>query len=457
MTDKNTSDEKETSVYLAQIKCLDKKLERCQLKCDELEKQNKNLVLLCRVLEEDKEDISEFLKHSRAEKEKMVDELSEEVEIQQKVTEQSLDELKLQQSRQAQELQEQVDEQSLLNEKYAAQFEEQRRQIELLEQQLCDMESPEEQSGSEEECEFQSAVKALEDKTESELTSLKEELQQSLDMWSKTRISEIVQEERAQHSVLLPKLLQLFEEVHELEVEREMIADRKEELYLQIDDLKLEAVRKEEKICTIKEEGTLRMQMCQKLELKMKQRTRIRQFILAQTEDVSQNLNSAQEELCLKRDEVIKLEKKLEEEKIMVGQLEDDMKDAVFILRYTLKDSDKASNTQVSQKLLEVLERNTPEGADSALRGSMESRSGEQKQTSDPESDREETLNLSSDPVFLLARFRPGDFSLLPRPKWDLSPLKDRCLVNLHSAASQQEVPTHPERKQTETSSSADC
>lgn len=82
---------------------------RSQLRCDELEKQNKDFVSLHSVLQQEKKDITEYLKLSVADKDKDVDELLVELEKLQRADEQDLEALKLLHREQQQELQEQID------------------------------------------------------------------------------------------------------------------------------------------------------------------------------------------------------------------------------------------------------------------------------------------------------------------------------------------------------------
>ncbi|KAM7391043.1 hypothetical protein PAMP_021760 [Pampus punctatissimus] len=99
MSDVISSDDKEKSLYLKQIGYLDEQLERCQLKCDELVKQNNSLVSQCSSLKTDKKDVTEYLKHSLAAKQKEVEEVLEQL----KEAEEDSEALKMQ-------LQEQMDE-----------------------------------------------------------------------------------------------------------------------------------------------------------------------------------------------------------------------------------------------------------------------------------------------------------------------------------------------------------
>ncbi|XP_034547092.1 cilia- and flagella-associated protein 157-like [Notolabrus celidotus] len=462
MEDNKTSDDREKSLYLTQIQHLDKKLERCQLKCDELEMQNKYLVHHCRLLEEDKTDICEYLKLSATEKKKMADELAEKLaeklETQRQAEEQDLKELKLQQSLETEELQEQVDKLKSQIKTHAARSEEQRQQKEQLKQQLkqqlCDEGSLEEELLCQK-TEHQAVIKNLKEEIESEISSMTAEKEKSADDWSKTRILEVVQEEKVQHRRLKQQLKLMLENIKGLEEERLTAQRNKIVLSCVIEDLKEQSAKMEQEILTSKTKGEHLAGLSEEMKRTKERCVRVRESTLSLMSDLSQQLDSAEEEHSHKTAMASQLEAELNEARIIEARLEGDMKKAVFLLRHILEDSDEASETLLNQELLKVLKKNAPQGADSALRDSIETRSGGlTTKTSDPESDRAETLNLASDPLFLLARFQPGDLGVIPRPRWNLS---SRCSVNLHPAASQQSVSTDPECPHTGASSSADC
>lgn len=77
---------------------------RCQLKCDELNKRNKDLVSLLTALEEDKEDIAEYLIAKEAEEEKKVEEFAELLQNQQQAAERDVVALRLQHGEELPEL-----------------------------------------------------------------------------------------------------------------------------------------------------------------------------------------------------------------------------------------------------------------------------------------------------------------------------------------------------------------
>ncbi|XP_074525754.1 uncharacterized protein LOC141790024 [Halichoeres trimaculatus] len=417
MADEICSDEREKSLYLTQIRHLDEKLERFQLRCDELEKQNKNLVIQCKALEDADSDRG-FLERVVAEKEKEVEELAVKLETQQQVTEQTLEELKLQQSLELKELQEQVDELRAQIREQDARFEEQRLQKEQLEQQLCGFEPLKEKLRSKE-AEHKTAVEGLKRDIESEMDSMIHERREKLRLLSDTKISEIVQEEMAEMKEMEQQTVEVVNRIQHQREERTAIDTKRSKLLLEIGELKAAAAGLEESISTVETETEKLTEMTEWLQKKIKNQVRVHEDLVAQTDKLRKQLNSAVEENCQKTKMAAQLNAALQEEKTRQAVLENDVKKAVIVLRHILEAPGEAVRTLLNQDLLKILERNLPEAEESTLRDSIETRSGAPKpQTSEPGSERAEAQNLATDPLFLLARFRPGDFGLIPRPTW---------------------------------------
>ncbi|XP_061585880.1 cilia- and flagella-associated protein 157 [Cololabis saira] len=103
-------DDKEKDLYLIQIRHLTEELERYELKCAKLERQNTDLVSQLSTLEEDRKGIAEHLRHSLLEKDGEVEDLSEQLESLQKAFAQDRDALQLQHIQTRQQLQDQIQE-----------------------------------------------------------------------------------------------------------------------------------------------------------------------------------------------------------------------------------------------------------------------------------------------------------------------------------------------------------
>lgn len=88
---------------------------RYQLKCDQLERQRKDLDFQYSALEREKKDIVEYLKRSLLEKEDEVDELTERLESQRQAADEHRQALQLQHSQLSQELQDRIEELTAAN------------------------------------------------------------------------------------------------------------------------------------------------------------------------------------------------------------------------------------------------------------------------------------------------------------------------------------------------------
>ncbi|XP_071340120.1 cilia- and flagella-associated protein 157-like [Trachinotus anak] len=426
MADEIASDDKEKSIYLIQIRFLDEQLERCQLKCDELEKQNKDLASLCSLLEKDKKDIAEYLKYLAAEEEKKVEELVEQLESQQRVVEHHREKLKLQHRPELQEQQERIDKLNSDSRMQVVHLEEKKEQMEeLLQliQQMPDMESLEEQLDNQREA-HEAALHSLRVEASRERERLIAERQNALDICVEIKIPEMLLEERAQHhehmekvQVLLNENMELWDEKEELKVEHTATCWEIDKLKENLNKVALEMHNHK----TETEELTKRSQQ---LEAKVKEWRFTHRIMLAEEEALRQHVASVAEDCDQKTAEVAQLEAEIQEERSRRGQLEDDMQEATVILRHILMDSEETPETQRKmQRLVEILESTAPQGAGPAPSDpTEESSQGQKPQTSSPKPARAEALSLATDPLFLMARYRPGDLGFVPRPTWKRRP-----------------------------------
>ncbi|XP_035533056.1 cilia- and flagella-associated protein 157-like [Morone saxatilis] len=429
MGDEISPEEREKSLYVTQIRHLDEQLKRCQLKCDELEKQNKDLASQYSVLEEDKKDITEYLKYAVATKEKEVNELTERLESQQQADKQHREALKMQHSQQRQELQERFDELNSLSTKQ----EEHNEQIMQLMQQLSKKQSLEKQLVSQKK-EHEAAICIMRTDAAFERDKLSNEIQNKVDSIINTKASDIIQKERAQRSewveqfqLLLNENVDLWEERYTLEAKQGVILC---EIGLVREDINSDAM---ESFIYKREVGN-QTNKRQQLEGNLKGCSAAHKRTLAREEELSKELASASEECRQKSAEASQLGAELQWERSRRRELEGIIWEAVVILRHIMEDSEKASNTQRKKKrLLEVLEKAAPKETGPTLKISIEESSqGQTPQTTDPKTASAETLNRATDPLFLLARYRPGDLGFIPRPTWKHKPAVStstkRCL-----------------------------
>ncbi|XP_044051134.1 cilia- and flagella-associated protein 157 [Siniperca chuatsi] len=427
MTEIIGSGVKEKSLYLIQIQYLDERLERCQLECHNLEKQNKDLVSQYGALEKDKKDTTEHLKPFVVAKQKMVDELAEQLAEQQQAAEQEREALKLQHSQQIQELQEQVDRLNSESVMRAARFEEQQEQLMQWMQQLSDKEPLKKQLVSQKE-EHEAAIHSLKKEAELGMKKMIEKRQKAVDDCVKMETSNILKKERAQHSERSRQLRFLRIEAVALQKEKDALQGRENDLFIELDDLKKDFNKITQESFTRKKEVEQLTKKCQQLEVELTDCSITHKHLMAKEETLRQELASVSKECCRKISETDQLAAELQRERSRKRQLEGVMQEAVIIIRNIQEDSEKGSETQWKmQRLLEVLESTAPQGTGSALRDSTEKSSrGQKLQTTGPKPVRAETLNLATDPLFLMARYRPGDLGLVPRPTWKHKPAISR-------------------------------
>ncbi|XP_051260019.1 cilia- and flagella-associated protein 157-like [Dicentrarchus labrax] len=419
MGDEISPEEREKSLYVTQIRHLDEQLKRCQLKCDELEKQNKDLASQYSVVEEDKKDIAEYLKYAVAAKEKEVNELTERLESLQQADKQDREALKLYLSQQRQELQERFDE---LNSQSIKQ-EEHKEQIMQLMQQLSKKQSLEEQLVSQKE-EHEAATCSMRTDAAFERDKLSNEIQSKVDAIINTKASDIIQKERAQRSEWVEQFHLLLHENVDLWEERYTLEAKQGVILCQIGLLREDINSDTMESFIHKREVGKQTNKCQQLEVNLKGRSAVHKRTLAREEELRKELASASEECRQKSAEASQLGAELQWERSRRRELEGIIWEAVVILRHIMEDSEKASNTQRKKKwLLEVLEKAAPKETGPALKVSTEESSqGQTPQTTEAKPASAETLNRATDPLFLLARYRPGDLGLIPRPTWKHKP-----------------------------------
>ncbi|XP_029295809.1 LOW QUALITY PROTEIN: cilia- and flagella-associated protein 157-like [Cottoperca gobio] len=427
MADIIGSEDREKSLYCIQIRYLDEQLERRQLECDELTKQNKNLASLYIALEIDHKDINVYLKSCVVAKEKEVDELAERLQSQQQAAEQDRETLQLQHSQQLQEkIHELSSENSMLAIEETKQHQEPEEQLVQLMQQQSEMESLKKQLVSQRE-EHKAAIDSLKTEAESRRQKMSEEMQSRADNYIEAETSNIIQE-RAEHSEVREKVQVLLNKNMVLRNEKRDLRDQNEVLCL-MDNRKKKINMVTQKILKSKKEVEQLTKKCQ--QVKVKHGSTTYKSLLAEKEALRQRLVSASEECHQKTAEADSLRVELQRESSRRRQLEGIMQEAVSILSHILTVPEKTER----QRLLELLQSAAPRGAGSTPE---ESSPGPRPQTSALEPVRAQTLKLSTDPLFLMARYRRGDLGLVPRPMWKHQPVSSRTRV--HPEASQQET-----------------
>ncbi|KAM9744588.1 cilia- and flagella-associated protein 157-like [Menidia menidia] len=101
---------KERDLYLTQIRYLNEELERFQLRCDDLEAKNRDLSCRYGSLEQEKRDVSGYLKHELSQCERQVEDLRRRLNGEQKEANREQSALKMEHAREREELQARIKE-----------------------------------------------------------------------------------------------------------------------------------------------------------------------------------------------------------------------------------------------------------------------------------------------------------------------------------------------------------
>uniref|UniRef100_A0A3P8SLU7 Cilia- and flagella-associated protein 157 n=1 Tax=Amphiprion percula TaxID=161767 RepID=A0A3P8SLU7_AMPPE len=402
--DKTSADDKEKDLYLTQIKYLTEQLERYQQKCDELERQKKDLISQSSTLEKEKKDIVEYLKRSLLEKEDEVDELSERLENQRRAADQDKDALQLQHNHMRKELQDRMDEltkeNTTLVERLSSLEEFQRQKAEL----MSNMESLEKQLENQKE-KHKDDIHSLEMKTLLEKRRLEQEMKDHVAVMA-AEVQQLVDQKvpETTRSVLRENvevknhLSLLSEQTRVLMEENAALRGRKSRLSVDVDILEQMLSETSRTSCIRKKVVEQLTEKCQQLQTEQKEsRQQLEQLQnkhtadLAEMETLRWDRASLSEQCSKTRAEVSRLEAELQEERRRRSRMKSIMEEAADNLRQAL---------MVKQTL-----------------------------TLDPE------LSFQ----FHLARYRPGDLGFIPRP----APKHKNTLYRTAVTSSSTHVPLH--------------
>ncbi|XP_029960795.1 cilia- and flagella-associated protein 157-like [Salarias fasciatus] len=465
----------EANLYLTQIKHLEEALKSAELRHEELQQENKKLSCQYNTLKEDRQDISEYLLHRIALKQKEVQELQGELERQKLERHKEEEALKLQLSQKRRELQEQEEKLRSKEDRLA----QQKEQIRHVKEQQSAVEEKLKIQAEEHKAAMESLI--LKSRCETE-----KKLQEAQDLTDKNMLTR--EQKRFQASQLQKNIQSLSEELSYLTKERDSLTDRRDKLQGKIDkkrtalsgltgdvsplnestwDLSGSTETEEGhtskplpdqirviwvlKLLYLGKESKLWAKKCDKLEEKLKNN----KMHLQKTLDVEKALREQQtlksEQLRQVTYESQQLDVELQRETDTIEQLEASMRTAAAGLRLAVKrttlqllrrsglsavpysalcrlhDSQKqdADTKGRLQRVLQVLEGPHPGRPGTTLDDSAEESSqGQKPQTSSPETASAESPDFSTDPVFLMARYRTGDLGIVPRPAW--SPIAHR-------------------------------
>ncbi|XP_069022310.1 cilia- and flagella-associated protein 157-like [Embiotoca jacksoni] len=393
-----SGNDREKSLYLEQIEYLRTEVERCQLRCDQLETDNNDLLCQCRKTEVDRKDICEYLQLANAAVERGVAELEEQLEAQRKEEREENEELTLQFNLEMKKLQEQVNALAAQNRRKAVRLEEQRVEVtQCLSNRKCVVDQMQRQEEQHEET-IRLLTEEVAKEAENEEGNHPDVLAQ-IEM----EVSARVEEERAQHREVLEEMRRLAGGNYPLLQETTALLDRRPLGGLQMERMQKGMDRMSRCVLRWEKEKERLTKRSEELEVQLENRRGRKQHALANQNAVRQHLASVSEEHRHKTAEVGELEAELQEERDRRRRLEGDMRTAAGLLRFIAENSGKTAGVERKrQRLREILKR--PDG--------------ETPPTSDPEASRSESSSFTTDPLHLMARYRPGDFGFVPRPSW---------------------------------------
>ncbi|XP_074527006.1 cilia- and flagella-associated protein 157-like [Halichoeres trimaculatus] len=425
--DLSASNDREKDLYLIQMRYLSEQLERYQQKCDQLEKEKRDLSFQHLTLEKEKKDIVDYLKHTLLQKEEEVDELKEHLEIQLQAAEEERETMELQNNQLREELQDRIKELTAENVTLAAKLESldefQRMKEELksnmasLEKQLTSQEEEHKADIHSLEIKVLLEKKKLEKEMETHVAAIAADVQHQVDQ----KVPETTRNALQENSELKAQLDQLSLQTQTQMEENSALLNRKRMLSVDVENLEQMLKETSRQTCVLKKAMEQLTEKCQQLQEELRERSQeVEQLqsentgLLAEIETLRQDRNSWTEQCSKNRAEVSRLEAELQEERRKRIRMQSIMQEAVGMLRETLMEAVPEEDLKVDQcrelmqRLLLVLDRPNKPVTDDDQQN--------KQQTSDPAAARQLTLNPASSFQFELARYRLANLGIVPRP-----------------------------------------
>ncbi|XP_034728827.1 LOW QUALITY PROTEIN: cilia- and flagella-associated protein 157-like [Etheostoma cragini] len=353
----------ENSLYLMQIQYLEEQLERCHLKYDKLEKQNKDLASQYNTLETDKKDATESLKRFVVVKQKTVEELAEQLSSQQQAVQRDREELQLQHSQKMKELQDQINGLKSASRTMVKKFEEQQEleeRLKQLMQEQSNIESMKKQLSGQKE-EHTAAIDGLMNEQELEREKELVEAQQAVDLCVEKKTSKILWKERALHSERLQQQQFLLNENLVLAKEKDVLQDKERDICFEREQMKKELKKITRESFTYKDNIKELKEKCQKLSADLKAHQVAYKSILAKKEDLCKRLDSVDKDRQQKTAKADQLKAEQQWENSRRRQIKNVIQEAGITLSHILTELEKPSETEWKIiRLLEILESTAP-------------------------------------------------------------------------------------------------
>ncbi|XP_061578944.1 cilia- and flagella-associated protein 157-like [Cololabis saira] len=384
---------KEKELYITQMKHLEENLKRSELRRDALRKENKECTIHCNKQEQDDRDETLYLTHRLSElkedKEEVVGLLEKEQLLAKQFAE--ADELLMSQERQeTQELQERIDHLTSTLDKQAAQEKEQNAELEELTQKQSSL-SCEELAAQLAALhnEHKTAVEKLKHNKAKRRNEMENEMKQAV----KLEAQAALKLKRRQHKMDEMKAYRVLPNPKVLKQQKMSLKKRLVALHKEEETEQIVLSKNIKMISDLEKEKEVLTGQIQKLQDEMKASVNRRQALLEKNEAFRQDQAEEQIQFAVKQAELVS---QLEQERSEVRKLERVMKQGTANLTTVLKKPERRS--YVGKKMEEVLK---------ALESAC------------PEAASEKTATPDRDPLFLLAKYSPGDDGFVPRPTWN--------------------------------------
>ncbi|PWA24167.1 cilia- and flagella-associated protein 157-like isoform X1 [Gambusia affinis] len=392
--------QREKSLFLTQISFLDEQLEKFQLQCDDLKEQKKDIILKSGALQKDTNDILEYLQHYLSVLERDEEELKAKVEKQLQGDRQKTESLEQLLSTERQELQDKLDQLSSDRDNQAARIEEQRLQLAEQERKINMKKT------LDKELIFLERHQAAEiNKMYMEKREIIDEMKQNVMNSIRQRVKAMIQEETEEHQKLRANVESLSLQSLVLLWGKRAEHNRVKRLCRTSIKIRVMIHRMTLKINILRKESVKLRRRCKLLTGHINELQNSRQSLLGYQEAYRSCLASGLEECRQKASVVALLLERLQRERSIRKNLERHLKRAVSVLTAIATDAGKIPGSQPRlQNLLQLMDSREPQDA-----GPPEPASRDEEE----EEDKEE-----KEPLFLMAKLRPGDLYLVPGPTW---------------------------------------
>ncbi|XP_077456242.1 uncharacterized protein LOC144074035 isoform X1 [Stigmatopora argus] len=225
-------------LYLTQLRYLEEQLDKCQNKCEELEKQVKDLLYEQRVLRKDKADITRSQKRMLDNKDKKVEMLMEQVESQQEAAERQKEMMEHLEAT-VEQLEARIQELNTVISTQVENLEVQSGQLVGLDEKLVKQKQDQE-----------AAVRRLKDEAERDKTNMIAETMRNMEVLFEDKMTKLLEQEREQNSEKLLQLQKMLGENMTLWQEKDVMQKRELELFCEVSRLQEELVKKpRRKLC----------------------------------------------------------------------------------------------------------------------------------------------------------------------------------------------------------------